>query len=92
MATIAPGPRAQPTLACPDPHPEPDCGVARTPAGPALLGPAQLRALADRLGLRPTKRLGQNFVHDANTVRRIVAAAKLTADDWCWRSGLGWAR
>jgi 16S rRNA (adenine1518-N6/adenine1519-N6)-dimethyltransferase len=58
-----------------------DRGVTPTPVGPALLGPADLRALADRLGLRPTKRLGQNFVHDANTVRRIVAAANLAADD-----------
>ncbi|MQY19637.1 Ribosomal RNA small subunit methyltransferase A [Nocardia sp. RB20] len=31
--------------------------------------------LAERFGVRPTKQLGQNFVHDANTVRRIVAAA-----------------
>lgn len=55
--------------------------MAPTPAEPALLGPVELRALADRLGLRPTKRLGQNFVHDANTVRRIVTAARLTAED-----------
>ncbi len=41
----------------------------------ALLGPAEIRALAAELGVRPTKTLGQNFVHDANTVRRIVAAA-----------------
>ena len=40
-----------------------------------LLGPAEVRELAARLDLQPTKRLGQNFVHDANTVRRIVAAA-----------------
>ncbi|WP_308259296.1 16S rRNA (adenine(1518)-N(6)/adenine(1519)-N(6))-dimethyltransferase RsmA [Pseudonocardia sp. H11422] len=46
-----------------------------------LLGPAEVRALAERLDLRPTKRLGQNFVHDPNTVRRIVRAADLTADD-----------
>lgn len=46
-----------------------------------LLGPAEIRALAQRLGLRPTKRLGQNFVHDPNTVRRIVRAAGLTPDD-----------
>ena len=39
-----------------------------------LLGPAEVRALAAELGLRPTKRLGQNFVHDPNTVRRIVKA------------------
>lgn len=42
-----------------------------------LLGPAEIRAAAARLGLRPTKALGQNFVHDANTIRRIVATAKL---------------
>ena len=42
-----------------------------------LLGPAEIRTLADRLGVRPTKALGQNFVHDANTVRRIVRTAEL---------------
>ncbi|MBV9144239.1 MAG: 16S rRNA (adenine(1518)-N(6)/adenine(1519)-N(6))-dimethyltransferase RsmA [Pseudonocardiales bacterium] len=63
--------------------------AAATPAGPALLGPAELRALADRLGLRPTKRLGQNFVHDANTVRRIVAAADLAGDDVVLEVGPG---
>ena len=31
--------------------------------------------------MRPTKQLGQNFVHDANTVRRIVRAAALAPDD-----------
>ncbi len=46
-----------------------------------LLGPAEVRALAAELGIRPTKRLGQNFVHDANTVRRIVRAAELAPDD-----------
>ena len=50
--------------------------------GPSrLLGPAEVRALADELGVRPTKRLGQNFVHDPNTVRRIVKAAALEPDD-----------
>jgi 16S rRNA (adenine1518-N6/adenine1519-N6)-dimethyltransferase len=47
----------------------------------SLLGPAQVRAIAAELDLRPTKRLGQNFVHDPNTVRRIVAAADLRPDD-----------
>ena len=37
--------------------------------------------MAAELGVRPTKRLGQNFVHDPNTVRRIVRAAELTPDD-----------
>jgi 16S rRNA (adenine1518-N6/adenine1519-N6)-dimethyltransferase len=46
-----------------------------------LLGPAEIRDLATRLGVRPTKSLGQNFVHDPNTVRRIVAAAGLDPDD-----------
>ena len=50
---------------------------AGEPAGPALLGPAQIRQLAARLGVRPTKRLGQNFVIDHGTVRRIVALAGL---------------
>ncbi|MFB4313068.1 16S rRNA (adenine(1518)-N(6)/adenine(1519)-N(6))-dimethyltransferase RsmA [Actinomadura sp. 21ATH] len=47
----------------------------------ALLGPADIRALAARLGIRPTKTLGQNFVIDANTVRRIVRTAEVGADD-----------
>jgi 16S rRNA (adenine1518-N6/adenine1519-N6)-dimethyltransferase len=42
-----------------------------------LLGPAEIRALAASLGLRPTKTLGQNFLHDANTIRRIVRTAAL---------------
>jgi 16S rRNA (adenine1518-N6/adenine1519-N6)-dimethyltransferase len=47
----------------------------------ALLGPADLRRLAAELDVRPTKKLGQNFVHDPNTVRRIVATAALRPDD-----------
>jgi len=47
----------------------------------ALLGPADVRALADRLGLRPTKQLGQNFVIDPNTIRRIVRVAGIRSDD-----------
>jgi 16S rRNA (adenine1518-N6/adenine1519-N6)-dimethyltransferase len=46
-----------------------------------LLGPADVRALAARLGVRPTKQRGQNFVIDANTVRRIVREANLNRDD-----------
>lgn len=42
-----------------------------------LLGPADVRALADSLGVRPRKTLGQNFLHDANTIRRIVRTARL---------------
>ncbi|MFG1803332.1 16S rRNA (adenine(1518)-N(6)/adenine(1519)-N(6))-dimethyltransferase RsmA [Micromonospora carbonacea] len=56
---------------------------------PGLLGPAEIRDLAARLGVSPTKKLGQNFVHDPNTVRRIVAAAALTADDVALEVGPG---
>lgn len=52
-----------------------------TSAGPRLLGPADVRSLAASLGIRPTKQRGQNFVIDANTVRRIVRAAELDPDD-----------
>ncbi|MDO3698535.1 rRNA adenine dimethyltransferase family protein, partial [Curtobacterium flaccumfaciens] len=44
----------------------------------ALLGPAEIRELAAELDVTPTKKLGQNFVHDANTVRRIVSVAGVT--------------
>ncbi len=57
--------------------------------GARLLGPAEVRALAAELGMRPTKRLGQNFVHDANTVRRIVRAADLAPDDVVLEVGPG---
>jgi 16S rRNA (adenine1518-N6/adenine1519-N6)-dimethyltransferase len=46
-----------------------------------LLTAPDVRELAARLGLRPTKSLGQNFVIDPNTVRRIVRTAGVTADD-----------
>jgi 16S rRNA (adenine1518-N6/adenine1519-N6)-dimethyltransferase len=52
-----------------------------TSAGPSLLGPADVRSLADRLDVRPTKQRGQNFVIDANTVRRIVREAGVGPDD-----------
>lgn len=54
-----------------------------------LLGPAEIRDLAARLGVAPTKKLGQNFVHDPNTVRRIVATAALTPDDVALEVGPG---
>lgn len=54
-----------------------------------LLGPAAIRDLAARLGVAPTKKLGQNFVHDPNTVRRIVAAADLAPEDVAVEVGPG---
>ncbi|MGI4895106.1 MAG: 16S rRNA (adenine(1518)-N(6)/adenine(1519)-N(6))-dimethyltransferase RsmA [Janthinobacterium lividum] len=46
-----------------------------------LLSARDVRDLAERLDIRPTKTLGQNFVVDANTVRRIVRVAGLGAED-----------
>ena len=40
-----------------------------------LLGAADVREIASRLGVRPTKRLGQNFVVEQGTVRQIAALA-----------------
>ncbi len=57
--------------------------------GVRLLGPAEVRALADALGLRPTKQRGQNFVIDANTVRRIARDAGVGPDDVVLEVGPG---
>lgn len=46
-----------------------------------LLGPTDVRELAARCGIRPTKQRGQNFVIDANTVRRIVRTSGVGPDD-----------
>ncbi|MEG0589514.1 16S rRNA (adenine(1518)-N(6)/adenine(1519)-N(6))-dimethyltransferase RsmA [Aurantimicrobium sp.] len=46
-----------------------------------LLGPAEIRDLAELLDVTPTKKLGQNFVIDANTVRKIVKVAHVEAGD-----------
>ncbi|MGN6609853.1 MAG: 16S rRNA (adenine(1518)-N(6)/adenine(1519)-N(6))-dimethyltransferase RsmA [Jatrophihabitans sp.] len=54
-----------------------------------LLGPVDIRALAAELGVRPTKTLGQNFLHDANTIRRIVRSAELTPGERVLEIGPG---
>ncbi|HYY12568.1 MAG TPA: 16S rRNA (adenine(1518)-N(6)/adenine(1519)-N(6))-dimethyltransferase RsmA, partial [Kineosporiaceae bacterium] len=54
-----------------------------------LLGPADIRRLAQALGVSPTKQLGQNFVVDANTVRRIARAAALNPEDVVLEVGPG---
>ena len=54
-----------------------------------LLDPSTVRALAAELDLRPTKQRGQNFVIDANTVRRIVALANVEAADHVLEIGPG---
>lgn len=58
-------------------------------AGPRLLGAADVRALAASLDLRPTKQRGQNFVIDANTVRRIVRESGIAETDVVLEVGPG---
>jgi 16S rRNA (adenine1518-N6/adenine1519-N6)-dimethyltransferase len=48
---------------------------------PTLLGATEIRALAASLNATPTKKLGQNFVIDPNTVRRIVTQARVSESD-----------
>ncbi|WP_062209226.1 16S rRNA (adenine(1518)-N(6)/adenine(1519)-N(6))-dimethyltransferase RsmA [Demequina oxidasica] len=54
-----------------------------------LLGPNDVRNLAEGLNTAPTKKWGQNFVVDAGTVRRIVRIAGVTADDHVVEVGPG---
>ena len=58
-------------------------------AGPRLLGPADVRALAAAVDLRPAKQRGQNFVIDPNTVRRIVRESGIGTDDVVLEVGPG---
>ncbi|HJX78755.1 16S rRNA (adenine(1518)-N(6)/adenine(1519)-N(6))-dimethyltransferase RsmA [Glutamicibacter sp.] len=54
-----------------------------------LLGATEIRRLAEELGIRPTKTLGQNFVIDGNTIRRIVATANVSPDETVLEVGPG---
>ena len=54
-----------------------------------LLGAREIRELAESLGIRPTKKLGQNFVIDPNTVQRIVRAADVLPTDRVLEVGPG---
>ncbi|GAB3484188.1 16S rRNA (adenine(1518)-N(6)/adenine(1519)-N(6)) -dimethyltransferase RsmA [Nocardiopsis coralliicola] len=63
-------------------------GTADT-GGARLLTPADVRRLADRLGVRPTKTLGQNFVVDGGTVRRIVRTSGVGPEDTVLEVGPG---
>jgi 16S rRNA (adenine1518-N6/adenine1519-N6)-dimethyltransferase len=65
----------------------------RRPTGVALtvrlLGRSEIRRLAKELDLRPRKSLGQNFVHDGNTVRRIASASGVGRGDHVLEVGPG---
>jgi len=58
-------------------------------SGVRLLGPGDIRDIAGRLGVRPTKRLGQNFVVQQGTVRQIAALAAPRAGDVVLEVGPG---
>jgi 16S rRNA (adenine1518-N6/adenine1519-N6)-dimethyltransferase len=67
-------------------------GVQRTPGGALtirLLGRTEIRRLAKELEVRPRKSLGQNFVHDGNTVRRITSASGVGDGDHVLEVGPG---
>lgn len=55
--------------------------MTHDPDAATLLTAPRVRALAERLGLRPTKQWGQNFVIDPNTVRKIVRLAGVGAEE-----------
>jgi 16S rRNA (adenine1518-N6/adenine1519-N6)-dimethyltransferase len=64
--------------------------AARRRLGAAqLLGPTEIRDLAGRLGMQPSKRLGQNFVVDAGTVTRITGLAQVGPQDVVLEVGPG---
>src|SRR5215510_4677266 len=54
-----------------------------------LLGRTEIRRLAKDIDFRPRKAFGQNFVHDANTVRRIVSASGVHRHDHVLEVGPG---
>lgn len=61
-----------------------------TAAAPApLFGASDIRRLAEEIGIRPTKTLGQNFVIDGNTIRRIVSVANIGPDETVLEVGPG---
>lgn len=75
-----------------EPEREPEHGRHAAPATKpvsTLLGPAEIRDLAEMLGVNPTKKLGQNFVIDGNTVRRIVKTAEVSSTDTVVEIGPG---
>ena len=54
-----------------------------------LLTPTEIRDLASKLDLKPTKKLGQNFVTDQNTVEKIVRTSKVSKDSIVLEVGPG---
>jgi 16S rRNA (adenine1518-N6/adenine1519-N6)-dimethyltransferase len=55
----------------------------------SLLGATEIREIAEKLELHPTKSLGQNFVIDANTCQKIVRLAVISQGDHVVEIGPG---
>lgn len=76
-----------------NPHTASGQDPEQTPRGnpetPRLLGATDIRRLAAELDVRPTKTLGQNFVIDGNTIRRIVSAARIDPEETVLEVGPG---
>jgi len=72
-----------------DSHDPQEDGASPGSRAAGLLGPTEVRGLSQALGIRPTKTLGQNFVHDAGTVRRIVRSAGVRPGDTVLEIGPG---
>ncbi len=90
MADVAPGPGVPGAGGpAPDRRLPPAPGLPPALGAAQMLGPTEIRALAARLSVQPSKRLGQNFVIDAGTVRRIAAMAGLREDDTVLEVGPG---
>ncbi len=68
---------------------DPTLPEGAVPSETGLLGPLEVKAISEALGIRPTKVLGQNFVHDAGTVRKIVAAGGVEEGDEVVEVGVG---
>lgn len=54
-----------------------------------LLTRTEIRNIARELDFRPRKAYGQNFVHDANTLRRIVSSSGVNKNDHVLEVGPG---
>src|SRR5204862_7216427 len=50
---------------------------------------SQIRAALDSAGVRPAKKLGQNFLHDQNLARWIVEQGQIVPDDFVLEIGPG---
>ncbi len=70
-------------------HTKPELGAASVSGAVRLLGAGDIRGIAGRLGVHPTKKLGQNFVVEPGSVRQIAALAAVVPGDVILEVGPG---